>query len=308
LTARPRQGLVITLLFALATPALAWNAAGHRLVANIAWAQLEPVAREQASLLLRAHPDYERWRQRASKDDVDREVFVEASTWADEIRKDPRFYDADGHEATPPLAGFPDMERHRDWHFVNWPLDARPGKVAIGGMLDRQLVVLAATLDRRQRTHVVASERGYALVWLIHLVGDAHQPLHASLRRDAGLDDEQLIVINPFNPRRPRSTLHAFWDDLPGPAWLRGERLDARTRALIAAHPRLSESGSDEWLAESWQLARDEAYPAGEEIPLTLDSAFYEKSRKIADRRVAAAGHRLAALLNRLFEAPSERR
>ena len=298
-----RWSLIFPAWFALVTPALAWNAAGHRLVASIAWAQLAPTARAQATLLLRAHPDYERWRKWAGSEEADREVFVEASTWADEIRKDPRFYDEASAEATPALAGFPDMQRHREWHFVNRPLNASAGTAALRGSLDAQLVALARTLDARDRTRVAASERSYALPWLIHLVGDAHQPLHASLRLDAGLEaDEQLLIINPFNRRRQPSTLHAFWDDLPGPPWLRGARLEQRSRALIAEYPRPPQRSSDQWLAESWELARDEAYPLLKENPLTLEPAFYEKSRRIADRRVSEAGYRLAALLNSLFK------
>jgi hypothetical protein len=297
LTASWRAALLVgCALCVTSAPASAWNATGHRLVATIAWIKLDPEAREEASALLRAHADYERWEERAGKSDLDRRVFVAASTWADEIRKDPRFFDSGRESATPLLAGFPDMERHRDWHYVNWPLSAGAPQAAVGGAIDLKLPALAKLLaDRR----VDNATRAYALAWLIHLVGDAHQPLHASLRIDSGPDDEALIVVNPFNARRPRSTLHVFWDDLPEPA-LRGERLDSRARALIASTGCPSaNAASDEWLAESWRLARDEAYPPGKDNPLTLDAAFYEKSRAIAERRLVAAGCRLAELLAR---------
>jgi hypothetical protein len=294
------RGLLVALALLVFSPlAEAWNATGHRLVATIAWLKLEPKAREEVALLLRAHPDYERWRGRAGKGDVDARAFVAASTWADEIRKDPRFFDAGREQATPLLAGFPDMERHRDWHFVNWPLSAGARSAPLGGTLDQQIPMLAKLLVRREEQE---STRAYALVWLIHLVGDAHQPLHASLRVESGHDDEALIVVNRFASGRQRSTLHAFWDDLPGPSGLRGAPLDAAARALIAAHaPPPAGATSDEWLDESWRLARDEAYPPGTDNPVTIDAAFYEKSVRIAERRVAAAGYRLAALLNELL-------
>src|SRR6185369_4727281 len=127
-------------------------------------------------------------------------------------------------------------------------------EAAASGRLDRELVALTASLATRASASLAA--RRYALPWLIHLVGDAHQPLHASTRGD---DDE--TISNPFNPRKRRSSLHAFWDDLPGPPWLRGERLNRVSAALLAAYPRPAAADSSEWLAESWQLARERAYP-----------------------------------------------
>ncbi len=300
MTVRRRAGLMLVVLL-VATPVWAWNAAGHRLVANIAWLHLEPEVREQASLLLHAHPDHERWRG----DGSNRQMFVAASTWADEIRKDTRFYDAGSQEATPVLPGFPDMERHRDWHFVNRPLSALPAPAAVSGNLDRELAALAHTLDLRAPTPASTMERSYALPWLIHLVGDAHQPLHASLRVQTHARDEQQIVINPYNPRKRRSTFHAFWDDLPGPASLRGEQMESATRRLIATYsPPPPGASSGDWLAESWLIARESAYPASDENPLAISAAFYSASQATADRRVTEAGYRLADLLNRLLKAP----
>jgi hypothetical protein len=111
------------------------------------------------------------------------------------------------------------------------------------------------------------------------------------------------MVINPFNRRKSSSTLHAFWDDLPGPPWLRGGRLDAAGRALAAAHlqPLPAQSTFAQWLDESWQIARDSAYPLGEENVATISETFYDNSRSIANRRVALAGYRLAALLKEVL-------
>ncbi len=303
--ARALLALLAGLCF-VAAPAFAWNFAGHRLVASIAWSQMQPGARQQAQLLLIAHPDYERWLRRVPPASLDPagELFIAASTWPDEIRKDARFYDP-GEAPTPLLPGFPGMERHRDWHYLNRPLGETGATPAVRGELDRQLVALAAALDLR-RSGASAEQKSYALPWLIHLVGDAHQPLHASLRQEAGDEaDERLIVINPFkasDARRQRSTLHAFWDDLPGPAALRGEKLEARKQALLAAYAPPAPATSAEWLAESWQLARDHAYPRGAANPITIEAQFYENSVDIANRRVSAAGYRLAALLNGLLQ------
>jgi hypothetical protein len=297
--------LPLSFMLFLPWPALAWNAAGHRLVASIAWSHLDPGARTEAARLLREHPDSARWIKRAKDSDPDRAVFIECSTWPDEIRKDQRFFSASRDEPTPVLPGYPDMERRSDWHYVTRPLEATTQKPPLSGQIDKQLGVLSRTLGSHNASD---SERRYALPWLIHTVGDAHQPLHTTIRRDTEGEWDKLgtglKVINPFNPRKSTSTLHAFWDDLPGPPWLRGERLDTASQALIAIHPRpLRQAPSDKWIDESWQIARQSGYPAGSEISET----FFNNNREIANRRIAEAGYRLADLLNRLLGANKPR-
>lgn len=304
-----RSLLPLGLTLLLPLHALAWNSAGHRLIASIAWEKLSSEARAESSRLLREHPNYERWRRKAGVDAPERIVFIEASTWPDEIRKDRRFYSAGKEEPTPTLPGFPDMERRGDWHYVNRPLDDSPSIYPLTGQIDKQLVAQAKILGSREASGV---DRHYALPWLIHLVGDAHQPLHASVRLNAAGRWDKLgdgeTIINPFNPRKKSSTLHAFWDDLPGPSGLRGERLDTATHALLALYPRPPRSrSSDKWLEESWQIARQSAYPESEEATPTISEAFFETSREIANRRVTEAGYRLAELLNRLLGVPGKR-
>jgi len=227
---------------------------------------------------------------------VDRTAFIESSSWPDDIRKDKRFYDVDREQPTALLPGFPDMERHRDWHFVNRPLDAgQRHRQAVSGEIDHQLVALAAVLGVQDATR---SKRAYTLPWLIHLVGDAHQPLHAAAEPSAAeAPGKPPSIVNPFNPRKPRSTLHAFWDDLPGPLWLRGEDLDAASAALIARYPPPLPSTSAQWIDESWLIARNSAYPPDVGKTPTISAEFMERSREIANRRVAEAGYRLADLL-----------
>ena len=292
--------LVLALLACLSWPAVAWNAAGHRLVACIAWDHLDGETRAHLSQLLRQHPDSARWLKRAGNQaaDSDRAAFIESSTWPDEIRKDQRFYSAGLDAPTPTLAGFPDMERRRDWHYVNRPLsDAAeaPGQ-AISGQLEQALVAQAQVLGSADD-----ASRSYALPWLIHLVGDAHQPLHSSVKIDAqGKYDRLgtgLSVSNPFNPRKNLTTLHAFWDDLPGPPWLRGERLGKRVQRLIADHPPPLHGDVALWRDESHRLL-PATYPVadGSLRPIVSES-FNRQAQALADRRIVDAGYRLGWLL-----------
>lgn len=283
--------------------ASAWNAAGHRLVASIAWDHLNSDVRTEASRLLRAHPDYERWRKRAGKNEVERNVFIEAATWPNDIIKDPRFYTAGSGPGTPRLPGFPDMDRHTSWHYVIRPFNASLSEFPASGQIDKQLKIQAKILGNSENP---LYERSYALPWLIHMVGDAHQPLHVSVRLNAAGKWDKLgngmRVNNPFNLQKPTTTLHAFWDDLPGPSGLRGVQLDAVTRVLLSTIPHPPRAiSSDQWIEESWRIANESAYPQGNDALPTISSEFYENSRKIAFRRISEAGCRLGDLLNDLL-------
>ncbi len=286
-----RAILFLAASLALAPPAQAWNAAGHRLVAAMAWRQMSPAAREAAAALLARHPDYPRWTGKAG-DDPAYTAFVEAATWPDDIRGDRRFHNEEEEAPTPPLPGLADTARHRSWHFADNHDDGRRA-----GELDRQLPRLAGVLRDRGNT---AQERAYALPWLIHLVADAHQPLHVSSRDDEG--GNRVEIENPFNPRFPHPNLHTWWDDLAGPPWLRGKRLEQIAEALLADHPAPPPGDFPAWLAESRALARSAAYPpaaAGATPVVTAD--FRDRSRAIANRRLAAAGYRLGRLLDSLL-------
>lgn len=282
---------ILLLALFLPLPAAAWNSAGHRLIAAVAWDQLDEQTRFAVTELLRQHPDYERWLKNDKDGDAGRTAFIEASTWPDEIRQDERFFDP-GDEPTPTSPGFPDMQRHRDWHYINLPLD-NPDRPATSGLLNKQLPALAGIVGSPARS---ITDRSYALPWLIHLTGDTHQPLHTVER---GGNDQ--AIIDPFNPRKGITTLHAYWDALPSPPWLRGARLAKASKALIGSYPKPEPSSPAQWLKESWKIAKESAYPPNIENVPTISETFYENSREIANQRVTEAGYRLAELLRELL-------
>ena len=285
-----RQILLALLFFAVPSPASAWNAAGHRLSAVIAWQQLSPTAQSAIGDALSAHPDYERWVEKSrSRRDVD--VFAEAATWPDDIRNDPRFYDEDREAATPALPGLSDTARHKRWHYVD--LDTS-GKVK-AGELDRQI----ERLSRILRSTGKKAEISNALPWLAHLVADIHQPLHVGRHGDEG--GNQIEIENPFNKRLPFSSLHVYWDDLPGPPWLRGKRLEQNATHLVDRHPAPIQGSVALWRDESHRLLA-EAYPtsSGSVLPI-ISEDFRQRSRDIAERRIVEAGYRLGRLLDDIF-------
>ena len=283
-----RRILVALLFLATVSPVWAWNAAGHRLVAIIAWEQMSPPARDFVMAALARHPDYERWRQRARSDEA-RQIFAEASTWPDDIRNDPRFHDDE--ELDEPAAGFPDSARHKDWHYVDLDAD--------GGVVSGQLTSQLKRISRLLRCTGPKREISYHLPWLLHLVADIHQPLHVGRHGDEG--GNSVEIENPFNGRLPFTNVHTYWDDLPGPPWLRGKRLQAAAEQIIEHHPKPPQRDIDTWASESHALLPD-AYPKqmGSLLP-TVDEAFDKNARQLAEQRIAAAGYRLGKLLDNAF-------
>jgi hypothetical protein len=298
--------VLLALLALQPLPALAWNAAGHRLAAVIAWREMSPPVRKEALQLLRLHPAVAEWQARLDKagasDDDDLLLFAEASTWADDLRRRSVDLAPFGHAARVPTA---------DWHYLNWPL-GEPRTAPHKGQLDRQiarqsLAVADRTLPRQ--------ERAEALAWLLHLIADAHQPLHVATRRadpaaasrseshgdDAG--GNGLAVFDAANPRMAETNLHRFWDDLPGAPWLRGKRLLGRADELAKRHPADAVPLGDVelWLGESHRFAATAAYPTSTATPLTVDDAYRTRARALAEQRVAAAGARLGRWLDLLL-------
>ena len=281
---RPYLFALLILLFA--PHAKAWNAAGHRLVAAIAWQQLSPASQKFVADSLAAHPDHDRWVTKARTGDA-ADIFAEASTWPDDIRNDPRFHDAGRDDATPPLPGFADSARHKNWHYVDLDLRGRTKK----GEVDRQI----ERLGRLLRSTSEKDDISYALPWLLHLVADIHQPLHVGHADDDG--GNTVEIENPFNTRLSFVSLHTYWDDLPGPPWLRGQRLEKRVQRLLAEHPAPLRGNVALWRDESHRLL-PATYPDafGSLLPIVSET-FNRQAHAIADRRIVDAGYRLGWLL-----------
>lgn len=281
--------LLLALIFCLSAPlSHAWNAAGHRLSAVIAWQQLSPATRARVSAILAHHPDHVRWVERAKTADG-AAVFAEASTWPDDIRNDPRFHDESG--STPAIPGLPDNARHKNWHYV----DLQPDGSVQKGLLDRQIEQMTQLL----RSTAPQEQISYALPWLLHLVADIHQPLHVGQYGDEG--GNRFEIENPFNRRLPFSSLHTYWDDLPGPPWLRGKRLEQKALALLERHAAPAQGSVRLWRDESHRLLAG-AYPKadGSLLPIITEE-FQRQAHDIADQRIVAGGYRLGRLLEHIF-------
>ena len=168
--------LLAVALALLPLPAHAWGPLGHRLVALLAWDDLTPQARRQAEVLLQGEQD---------------PTLAGIASWADDLRK---------HD---PVLG----RTSARWHFVNLgehdcayeQVRDCPG----GNCVVEAIRTQAAILADPERTH---AERLQALKFVVHFVGDVHQPLHAGYAHDKGGNDVQVHY------RGKGTHLHALWD------------------------------------------------------------------------------------------------
>jgi nuclease S1 len=250
---------VVALALAASVPVSAWGPMGHEIIANLAHARLSPAANRAVAALLAS-------RSFAS-------VANDLDQW--------RF----SHPAT---------ER---WHFVDIPITERHYDPARDCQLEEgKGDCILAELDRLRRTlrdpARPESERTEALRFLIHLVGDLHNPLHAGDNGDRGGNDLPVWLLGR------KTNLHAVWDT--------GliELAQRDVNGWAAAVDRLAKSASDagtpiQWEEEAHDLARDVAY----RIPADrrLDQAYVAKARPVVELQLARAGVRLARLINELF-------
>ncbi|MGY1530335.1 S1/P1 nuclease [Luteimonas sp. A649] len=252
--------------------ALAWSAEGHRIVARIAEANLTPEARAEVDRLLADEPE---------------PTLAAISTWADEQReKDPDF-----------------ARMTARWHYINF--DGRCGFEPPRDCRGNNCIVTQANLKFRTLADPQAEDasRAAALKYVVHFVGDLHQPLHASPRDDKGGNDYQV------NLDGEGSNLHRIWD---GTILARRELAAEAYAAELMQTPLPDDPtlGSDrpilEWALESCRLVEaGDIYPA--DGAHAIDTAFLDERRPLAERRLREAGHRLAALLNYALAPPSPR-
>lgn len=304
------------LLVAVARPARAWDDFGHMVVAAVAFNKLTPATRQNVARLLKINPRYANWIVGARRGDEDRMAFMRAATWADSIKIDPR-YTSDPQTA--PTAGqnigYADLSRHAYWHFVDQPFspDRTPLVPPPAPNAATQIPVLRAALASAGTDDDVKS---YDLVWLLHLVGDVHQPLHCVSRYDAGDRDGDRggnavrimgntpppVCDDPrYCPFGPPNELHAFYDDILGAGYAVGPAEQAAEH-LPKPDPKLAAITDEKvWIQEGLELAQKAVYvpPIGVgDGPFAITADYQKAAVELGRKRVALAGARLAKLLN----------
>jgi len=278
--------LVMLASLGLATPE-AWGVQGHRLVALIAADQLNSTAKRNIEWLL---PDSN---------------LADMAVWADN-------YVADNTQTGP-------------WHYVNLPADA----TAYDRERDcpRQPRTLAGTRNDRWRDCVVdrilyhqarvadtsldRADRATALKFLVHFIGDLHQPFHA-LDVARGGNDIPVVAFGSATCTRSDGTstscnLHGIWDTtLIAHRRLSDREYLAALSEYIARgrrSPLITNTQPAEWAMESHALAKRALLPAQG----VVDQAYYRAQVSVVDERLALGGLRLAAVLNQSLREPPPR-
>lgn len=264
-----RKFAAVLLLLAFTPNSFAWGPRGHRIAARIAQTHLSEATRLQIQALL-------------GSDDL-----AAVSTWADEIRKQ-----------RPETAG---------WHFVDIPLNAsgfseprdcsRPEKkhrvtVAHNCVVDR----IALFEQVLKNSNAPQQDRIEALKFLVHLVADVHQPMHAMGEANAG-NDIHIIEFGRTQCGDRPCNLHFLWDtDLIEHTHRSEKKWVAHLENTISREhlQRRANGNPEDWTNESFHLAKRVWLNDGSSV----DDSYYTANIGALDKRLALAGLRLAALLN----------
>jgi len=310
---RARNLLISLLLLVLGfnVPTFAWNNEGHMAVAYVAYQHMNTATKARVYQLLRLNPDYSHWKAAVpSGTSVAKRkmlIFMMAATWPDFIKHKTGYSD-DGTEngdrpggaTSSQNIGYSDHLHHKYWHFVDTPFstDGTTLPSLPAPNVETQITAFRAVLASNDPD----AKKSYDLVWLEHLVGDIHQPLHAATRVSSsdsqGDHGGNLVTLCSAPCRRE---LHAFWDDLLGTS---SKASSAATvgRNLPAADATLAaKTDAADWAAESFDASKQTVYVspiASGDGPFTLTPAYKTAAKKLARQRVALAGVRLANLLN----------
>jgi hypothetical protein len=272
---------------ALAGPALAWGDLGHRVTALIAYQHLNAKARTALDALLASDADT-----------LTAPDFASRTTWADRYRTTHRetaswhFADIeiDGGDVAAACFGFPPLA-------AGQLASQGPSQDCVINKIDEFTVELS-------NPQTPAAERLLALKFLIHFVGDMHQPLHSSDHNDKG---GNCIRLSPPSPDGQETNLHAYWDVgtvnvLGTDAAVISKKLDADiSEAQIADW---SAGSTRSWALEAFALGKRDVYQLNK-LPtcaapgsVALSDSYIKAAQADANLQLRRAGIRMALLLN----------
>jgi hypothetical protein len=285
--------LAAAVLVVVPVPASAWGFEGHQIVALIARAELTPAVRAKVDAILATDTDPLTEHDMASE-----------ATWAD-------VYRSRGHRET------------AEWHFVDTEIDAPdlrracfgfPAAVQPASTGPAQDCVVDKVREFAAELGALGTapvERLLALKYLLHFVGDEHQPLHASDNHDRGGNCVSLALGGSF-----KANLHSYWDTAVVEAAVGTDPAAAATllRARISPAQRNAWRSGDpvSWAQQSFKIAQTSVYSIGsppgcpsDAVPIVLPPAYAKVAQTAATLQLQRAGIRLAAVLNRALGGPA---
>lgn len=294
-------------VWSIVTPCMCgWDHFGHMAVAFVAYKNLDDKTRLRVDELLKKNPFFtDRWPAQipAGTPDSDRGAFLFAlaATWPDDIKGDADYHNdpITGSEVKR-NTGYDDKNQHRYWHFADTPFSQDGTALPAVPTPNAQTQIAAF----REVLASTSSDdlKSYDLVWLAHLIGDIHQPLHCSTRvspghpkGDRGGND---VGFCSATAKKCSGELHAFWDNILGTS---KKPKGAKTLADGLTVPTATAGDAANWIDHSFKLAKQKVYvdPVGAgDGPFQSTPKYTTAAKRLARQEVALAGARLAAVLN----------
>lgn len=295
--------------FATAPTLRAWGCKGHQTVALIAEKHLTPEALKLVNSLLAENPVDPKLKRYCGEA---RDAMADAATWPDDVRND---------------------RKNGPWHYIDIPRGAKHGPIAehcgTEGCVTRAIAEQLAILEDKKAE---PAKRADAVRYLIHFVGDLHQPLHATSNADEGgncvpvnyLRREAQAHGHSFSPN-----LHSLWDtaiperDMEGADPVEyAETLQARYATQLDGWQKAGIHIED-WAWESFDDAERTVYGAltpkiaiepnvpvhscsddnniGERLlrqHIVAGEEYQKTAAPVVEKKIAEAGIRLALVLN----------
>lgn len=284
---KQRQNLVYFLLFFLClfcAEARAWNDEGHRVVAQIAFDQLSPIAKSHISSILL--PD--------SKKRYLLREFLLAATWPDYIKRN-------------------NVHLYDEWHYINLPFSEDGSRLPL---VNTPNVVWAIQKSEKVLASPQSSlaEKQLYLKFLIHFMGDIHQPLHCASRISHafpnGDQGGNLFLIK----HKEANNLHYYWDDAAGlfHHYVSGHISNRDIHYIAfqlendypANHFETAtlQKSPTQIAQESFDLAKQYAYQTSPDA--RLKPQYQENAQVISEKQLVLAGYRLGFILNQIYGKP----
>jgi hypothetical protein len=307
-----------TLTLGAVNSTLAWDETGHKITAYIAWQQMTPAVRDAAIKILTAAPEdsqlatfYMPFGTR-SDEARKREFFMIAATWADIILD--RNFETRYKKY-----------HHANWHYTDTAWTVKDGKVQLVSLPGEGGLALEKIIEfvKLESSGAKDADRAIALAWLEHLIGDIHQPLHASARiteqEPKGDQGGNLFLLTPVGtPRDKQENIHWFWDsivvrnDPNDKDECDADYIDPIARDIMKKYPlakmesRLALGDPEQWKRESFEIASTKVYTPDLKRNEMPSPAYRKAAMKVAEERLALAGYRMGALFNQLFSTPKQ--
>lgn len=258
-----RKVLAVLLVGGL-LPLYGWGPEGHSLVARIADAELTAAAHAQVAQIL--GPGV---------------TMSQIASWPDQIRRE--------RSDTAP------------WHYVDIPIDKPHLDMARDCAKDACVVaqIMAEQAVLRDPA-AMPVQRKEALMFMIHFVGDMHQPLHSSDNKDKGGNDVRVILFD-----RP-GNLHGAWDSgLLGRMGKEDDLFPVLLKDARKHQKKWSKGSVQDWAEEAHRAAQKNVYgklpPVAKGTPVPLGAAYEKTADPVIRTQIEKAGDRLARILNETF-------